>query len=92
MRKVAPSIQPRATTLVGVVALNPAAYSRCVSWLARLRGPWGIRRRKHKEEAARQLEAEARGEAAAIHSRKDLVRDQRYAEDYPSRGGGVVGR
>ena len=40
---------------------------------------------------ARQLEAEARGEAAALHSRKDLVRDQRYSEDYPSRGGGVVG-
>ena len=52
---------------------------------------WAARRRKGKEQEAAQLEAEARGEAAAIRTRKDLVRDQRYSEDYPSRGGGVVG-
>jgi hypothetical protein len=48
-------------------------------------------RRALGKEEAEQLAAEARGEAAAIQSRKDLVRDQRYREDYPSRGGGYVG-
>jgi hypothetical protein len=62
-----------------------------MSWLERLRGRREARRRGREAEEAWQLEAEARGEAAAIHSRKDLVRDQRYSEDYPSRGGGVVG-
>jgi hypothetical protein len=62
-----------------------------MSWLEILRERWGARRRERDGKEARQLEAEARGEAAALHSRKDLVRDQRYSEDYPSRGGGVVG-
>jgi hypothetical protein len=50
------------------------------------------RRHARGEDDAEQLAAEARGEAAAIHGRRDIVRDQRYGEDYPSRGGGVVGR
>jgi hypothetical protein len=62
-----------------------------MSWLETLRGRWEARRRKHQGQEATQLEAEARGEAAALRSRKDLIRDQRYSEDYPSRGGGVVG-
>ena len=62
-----------------------------MSWLERLRERWEARRGKRGAEEARQLEAEARVEAAALHGRKDLTRDQRYSEDYPSRGGGVVG-
>jgi len=62
-----------------------------MSWLETLRGRWQARRRKHQGQEATQLEAEARGEAAALRSGKDLIRDQRYSEDYPSGGGGVVG-
>ena len=39
-----------------------------------------------------QLEAEARGEAYAARSHKDVVRDRRVESDFPSRGGGQVGR
>ena len=62
-----------------------------MSLTEKLRKRWAGRRRKGKEKEAAQLAAEARGEAAAIHGRKDMIRDQRYSEDYPSRGGGVVG-
>jgi hypothetical protein len=62
-----------------------------MSLVERFRKRWAVRRRRGKETEADQLAAEARGEAAAIHSRKDMIRDQRYSEDYPSRGGGVVG-
>jgi hypothetical protein len=62
-----------------------------MSWVERLRAQWEARRRKREDQEVLQLEAEVRGEAAALRSRKDLIRDQRYSEDYPSRGGGVVG-
>jgi hypothetical protein len=62
-----------------------------MSLIEKFRKRWATRRRRDNEQGAAQLAAEARGEAAAIHSRKDMVRDQRYSEDYPSRGGGVVG-
>ena len=64
-----------------------------MAFLEKLRRRLSSRRHALGEEEAEQLAAEARGEAAALHTWKDLVRDQRYTEDYPSRGGGgVVGR
>lgn len=63
-----------------------------MAFLNQLHVRWTARRHKRREEEREQVAAEARGEAAAIRTHKDLVRDQRYGEDYPSRGGGVVGR
>lgn len=82
---------PHAAHGAAALAPRPSVISG-VAFFEKLRTRWTARRHAHDEEEEEQLAAEARGEAAAIHGRRDLVRDQRYREDYPSRGGGVVGR
>jgi len=61
-------------------------------FLERLRERWRAKRDEHAEKEAEELEAEARGEAYGTRAHNEAVRDERYEEDFPSRGGGIVGR
>ena len=61
-------------------------------FLEKLRKRRDARRREHSEKEAEELAAEEREEAEGLRDREDAVRDERLENDFPSRGGGYIGR
>ncbi|HUK94299.1 MAG TPA: hypothetical protein VLU96_04510 [Gaiellaceae bacterium] len=61
-------------------------------FLEKLRKRRDARRREHAEKEAEELAAEQREEAEELWERKDAVSDERLENDFPSRGGGYIGR